>query len=58
MVTFELIEFVKNHLEQGTAHAHIRELLSASGGWVEDDIEQAFLIAQYGHHIGPSDEYE
>ncbi len=51
MVTYELIEFVKEHLERGTSHEEITQVLRAQGGWKEEHIEHALFLAQYGHHV-------
>ena len=51
MVTFELIEFIKEQLENGVSQQAISEALRAKGGWKDEHIEHALFLAQYGHHI-------
>ena len=51
MVTYELVEFVKEHLERGTPHEEIAQVLRAQGGWKDEHIEHALFLAQYGQHI-------
>lgn len=51
MVTFELVEFIKHHLYKQTSRERVREMLRQKGGWVDDDIDHAFLLAEHGKHV-------
>lgn len=51
MVTFELVEFIKHHLYQKTPREDVREMLRIRGGWVDEDIDHAFLLAEHGKHV-------
>ncbi len=51
MVTFELVEFIKNQLETKISREDISHTLSVAGGWKHEHIAQAFFLAEYGYHI-------
>jgi hypothetical protein len=51
MVTFELVEFIKSHLYRNTPREQVRGLLKNKGGWVDEDIDHAFLLAEHGKHV-------
>lgn len=56
MITFELIAFIKKHFEKETPAETIKELLRDSGGWRDEDIEEAFLVASHGQYVHEADE--
>lgn len=49
MITTELLEFVKSHIEKETPDHEVHTLLADHGGWRKEDIEEAFLIARFGY---------
>lgn len=51
MITFELIAFIKKHLEKHTPRETITNLLLEKGGWYQADIDEAFQVALYGHQV-------
>ncbi len=51
MVTFELVEFIKHHFDTKTPRIQIRGMLKEKGGWVDEDIDHAFLLAEHGKHV-------
>mgnify|MGYP003443412703 CR=1 FL=1 len=56
MITFELITFIKKHLEKETPIETIKDLLRHRGGWYDADIEEAFTVARHGHYVDEIDE--
>lgn len=56
MITFELITFIKKHLEKETPTETIKGLLRDLGGWRDEDIEEAFTVALHGHYVDEIDE--
>lgn len=49
MITSELLEFVKQHIEKNTPDQHVHDLLMTHGGWRKEDIDEAFLVARFGY---------
>ncbi len=49
MITSELLEFVKQHIDKNTPDHHVHELLIGKGGWRKEDIDEAFLVARFGY---------
>jgi hypothetical protein len=49
MITSELLEFVKHHIGKETPEHKIQDMLTKQGGWRQEDIDEAFLVARFGY---------
>jgi hypothetical protein len=49
MVTLDLVLFIKNELQKKTSKEYLKSILKEKGGWRNSDIEDGFLLAEYGY---------
>lgn len=53
MINSEIISFINKAADQKISREHIRNALTANGGWTAEDVEEAFLSIDAPHNESP-----